>query len=71
MNSRHASPRQGKPIWVPIAALLACVVIVAKPQIIGTPLIAFSSWLGHKAAAQIQEDMEDRGIISTTSTTHP
>ena len=71
MNSRRTSKKQEKPIWIPIVALIACVVVLFNPQIIGTPLTAFSSWFGDKAAERIQTDMENQGIIPTTTTTSP
>lgn len=54
---------------MPIAGLIACVVLMVKPQIVGAPLSAFSMWFGNKAAERIQDDMEKSGLIPTTTTT--
>ena len=46
-------------------------VLMAKPQIVGAPLSAFSMWFGNKAAERIQDDMEKSGLLPTTSTSAP
>ena len=55
--------------WVSVVVLFACVAIVVRPQIIGTPITAIATWLSHEAAERIRDDMEEQGIIPTTTTT--
>lgn len=68
MNSRQPS-RPDKPPWVYLAGLAGCAVLILKPQVVGAPLSAVSTWFGYKAAEHIQDDMEERGFLPTTTST--
>ena len=71
MNGHRRPNNREKPTWMLLVGLVACGVLIFKPQIVGTPLTAFSGWFGQKAAEHIQEDMEEQGLLPTTSTTTP